>query len=631
MEEMMPMKRIFQALAFVIATSVLVYLLHFYPFVLPLVIHHPRGWFTTMANHYIAIAAKTGGPDPLVLLGSGLALYLLACLTVALRNRDTYGSAHFATRRESRLFAAPTWIWRLIRLLWWMVVALFRLALLVLFGAVRGIGLSQRGPRAVPSRAARAGRMASCPSRFIIGRYRWRLIVLSEQRQEEHVFILGPSGSGKSSLFLIRNLFYERGNRSLFIADLKNELFQVTAGAVARYHQIWRLAPTQPDRSHGYNPLAHVKTTTDAELLARCWVGNTGKSQDPYWDKSAELLIIALIAHLRKVEPNAPFSRVCELITTPSFAKLESLLRTSPSTVTRTKGAVFLAYMKRNERLIGSIMTTIINRFQLFDCEGMPEVTATNEIDFAAMIDDPTALYLSIPLSETKLYQPLLACFTLQMFRAFEQRGVLPRGIGCYFDEFANLGYIPDFEGHISTVRYLHVAFILAVQSVSQLYHVYGEHTAQAIMKSANVHLILPGVGLDEAKYYSESIGDATVRTQTQTTTETEGGTRTSRMRGETGRRLLMPDEIRTLRKGRVLMFPLSSAPMIVKAKPYYKDRKIAHLANLSYPLVHIREEPPIASNASQGRPDTTAQDQQIIVDADQDNDQGNDQFFLQE
>jgi type IV secretion system protein VirD4 len=473
--------------------------------------------------------------------------------------------------------------------------------------------------------------MAVSPSRFIIGRYRWRLIVLSEQRQEEHVLILGPSGSGKSSQFLIRNLLYERGNRSLFIADLKNELFQVTAGAVARSHQIWRLAPTQPDRSHGYNPLAHIKTTTDAELLARCWVGNTGKSQDPYWDNSAELLITALIAHLRKVEPNAPFSRLSELITTPSFAKLESLLRTSPSIVTRAKGAAFLAYMKRNERLIGSIMTTIINRFQLFDCEGMPEVTATNEIDFAAMIDDPTALYLSIPLSETKLYQPLLACFTPQMFRAFEQRGVLPRGIGCYFDEFANLGYIPDFEEHISTVRYLHVAFILAIQSVSQLYHVYGEHTAQAIMKSANVHLILPGVGLDEAKYYSESIGDATVRTQTRTTTETEGGTRTSWMQGETGRRLLMPDEIRTLRKGRVLMFPLSSAPMIVKAKPYYKDRKIARLANLPYHLVHIREEPPVAPNASQGQPSAPAQDQPIIVDADQDNDQGNDQYFLQE
>jgi type IV secretory pathway TraG/TraD family ATPase VirD4 len=616
-----------------LVTSLLAYVLFaIYPFALPLLIHHPRGWLTMLVTDIITKKITTSEVYPYVVLGLGGAIYLLIVLDLKLRPSTLHGSAHFATWRESRLFAVPTWLWRGIRYLFgivlWLIVKLFRLLLFVLFAAVQAIGVVQHGPQTAPSSSVAK---AAPPSRFLIGRYHWRTIALTEKRQEEHVLILGPNGSGKSSLFLIRNLLWERGSRSLFIADLKNELFQATAAAVARSHQVWRFAPTQPDRSHGYNPLAHVKTVTDAELLAKCWVGNTGKSQDPYWDESAELLLTAVIAHLRKVEPNAPFARVCELITTPSFAQLENLLSTSPSTVTRTKGALFLEYMKRNERLVGSIMTTIINRFQLFDCEGMAEVTATNEIDFAAMIDDPTALYLSIPLSETKLYQPLLACFTMQMFRTFEQRGVLPRGIGCYFDEFANLGYIPDFERHISTVRYLHVAIIMAIQSASQLVQVYGEHAAQTIMKNANVHLVLPGVGLDEAKYYSESIGDQTMRTETQTTSEVEGGTRTSWAQGQTHRRLLTPDEIRTLPQGSALLFPLASAPMIVKARPYYKDRKIAHLANLPYHLVHQRQTSPTASNASPRQANTPTPNQPIIVDADQDTHQGNDQFFLQE
>ncbi|HLI05889.1 MAG TPA: type IV secretory system conjugative DNA transfer family protein [Ktedonobacteraceae bacterium] len=609
-----------------LATGLLAYsLFAVYPFVLPLLLQHPRGWLVRLASDILQTKTATSEVYPYVVLGVGGAIYLLMVLDLKLRPSTVYGSAHFANWRESRLFVVPSWMWRglcfLFGIVLWMIAKGLRLLLSVLFAAMHVH--PQAGPSSV--------RNATPPSRFVIGRYHWRTIALSEQRQEEHLLLLGPNGSGKSSLFLIRNLLRERGSRSLFIADLKNELFQVTAGAVARYHQVWRFAPTQPDRSHGYNPLAHVKNVTDAELLARCWVGNTGKSQDPYWDESAELLITAIITHLRKVEPLAPFARVCELITTPSFAQLESLLSTSPSSVTRTKGALFLEYMKRNERLVGSIMTTIINRFQLFDCEGMTEVTATNEIDFEAMIGDPTALYLSIPLSETKLYQPLLACFTLQMFRAFEQRGVLPPGIGCYLDEFGNLGYIPDFERHISTVRYLHVAIIMAVQSRSQLVQIYGEHAAQTIIKNANVHLVLPGVGLDEAKYYSESIGDQTVRTEAQTTSEADGGTRTSWAQGETRRRLLTPDEIRTLQKGKVLLFPLASAPMIVQARPYYKDRKIARLANLPYHLVHQRQAPPVASNASAGQPNAPTQDQPIIVDADQDDKQGNDQFFLNE
>ena len=71
-----------------------------------------------------------------------------------------------------------------------------------------------------------------------------------------------------------------------------------------------------------------------------------------------------------------------------------------------------------NERLIGSVMTTDIGgRFELFDAENVRVVTALNEIDFHQMVDTPTALYLSIPRSEVEFYRPLLACFSMQMFR----------------------------------------------------------------------------------------------------------------------------------------------------------------------------------------------------------------------
>lgn len=180
-------------------------------------------------------------------------------------------------------------------------------------------------------------------------------------------------------------------------------------------------------------------------------------------------------------------------------------------------------------------------------------------------------------------------------------------------------------------MRYLHVALIMAVQSVSQLVQVYGEHAAKIILQNANVHLILPGVGLDETKYYSESIGDQTVQTESQTTMESEGGSRASWARGETRRRLLTPDEIRTLRRGGVLMFPLASAPMIVRAKPYYKNRKFARLANLPYRLVHKRQAPSAALNAPSGQSKAPKQDQPISVDADLDDSHRNDQFFLQE
>jgi type IV secretion system protein VirD4 len=300
------------------------------------------------------------------------------------------------------------------------------------------------------------------------------------------------------------------------------------------------------------------------------------------------------------------------------FEDLKDFLSASPSTPARKKAGAFLDNMKRNERLIGSIMTDIGNRFQVFDSEGVSEVTATNDIDFQVLVDVPTALYLSIPRSETELHQPLLACFTMQLFRSWERRGVLPRGMACYLDEFANLGYIPKFETFISTARYLHVALLLAIQSASQLDDVYGNDAARTIKNNANTHIVFPGVGLEETKYYSERIGETTIRTES--TTQSEEASRQTSTQSEAKRPLMTPDEIRTMPKQTVLVIPSSSAPMQVKTKPYFEDRHLAQLANKPYHLIHVRQAPPPSSHATEGPATAPETAEPIIVDADRAN-----------
>src|SRR5579859_3259716 len=97
-------------------------------------------------------------------------------------------------------------------------------------------------------------------SRLVLGRYRGLSISLSEKQQESNVLLTAPVGSGKSSLVIIPNLLREQGSRSLFIADLKGELYALTAGSMSHSHQIWHFAPTNPETSQGYNPLAHIHT-----------------------------------------------------------------------------------------------------------------------------------------------------------------------------------------------------------------------------------------------------------------------------------------------------------------------------------------------------------------------------------
>ncbi len=518
----------------------------------------------------------TSGPVPWLFFVLAILLFVSFGRGIRHRRKHTYGSAGYATRSEARAFSRSP---QLARRLLHRLTAFASLYLL---------------KRASTAQEVRQG------SLFVVGSYRRRVIALKEKEQEEHTLLTASTGAGKTTLEIVPNLLRETGSRSLFIADLKNELYRITAGTLAKQHDIWWFTPLRSEVSHGYNPLAHVHNAMDANMFADCWVKNTGESDDPFWTNCARYLICSIVLHLRATEPDAPLYRLADFIANKSFEEIRDALTESPSAEARRKAANFLANMAHNERLIGSIMTDIGNRFQLFDSENVRAVTSVNEIDFDAMVNEPTALYLSIPRSEVPIYRPLMACFTMQMFRAWEQRaasspgGTLPRGIACYMDEFANIGHIPGYAHFISTARYLRVSLLMVLQNFSQLDAAYGSDDAETIRANANTHLLLPGAGLRECQYYSERIGNTTVPTWTRSRKPGAWtGLADTWTESEAQRRLLTPEEIRTMPPRSVLLLRSTLPPMLLTATPYYEDRSLARLANLPYESGHVRPKPP--------------------------------------
>jgi type IV secretion system protein VirD4 len=470
-------------------------------------------------------------------------------------------------------------------------------------------------------------RTRSTAALFHVGVYHHRLIALPEKLREEHVLITGPTGSKKSILLIIRNLLYEAqtDTSSLCISDFKGELFDKTAGAMARLHQVWRFAPAEPGDSHAYNPLAYVHDATDANILAACWVKNTGESKvDPFWTKCSRILICAVILHLRATEPYAPFSRLADNLTAKTFESLKDTLRHSPSLEARRKMETYLDSLSRNDKLAGAVFIETASRFELFDSAEVRQATALNEIDFNEMTETPTALYLSIPQGEAEFYSPLLACMTMQMFRAWRKRArqeptrTLPRGITCYFDEFSNLGFIPDFGQFISTVRSIRVSMLMVIQNFSQLDKQYGTEDAETIRENANSHILMPGAGPRECEYYSKRIGDTTVRTWSRTSRGTSWwGSEDSWTEGEARRRLITPEELRTMPERTMLLLRSSLPPILPVGIPYYEDKRVAHLAGISYHVTHLQKQPPASAQnpPKQTKPHQPA----IIVDEDLD------------
>jgi type IV secretion system protein VirD4 len=452
-----------------------------------------------------------------------------------------------------------------------------------------------------------------------LGRDRW----LPQTLQESMILLVATTGSGKTSRWIVPSLLRERGSRSLYIPDPKSELWRLTSGAVARYHHVWRFAPSHSDQSHSYNPLAYVTDRRSARKFADCFLQNTGetKETDSYWTNLARSFIVGVTMHLMTTEPGAPLVRLVDRFTSCSLDELISMLAGSASKDARDCAKTIGTEITKNPRIEGIVMPDLASRWDQLKTVEIARVTARNDIDFAAMVQESIALYVCVSAGDAQEYSFLTACLMMQMFNVFvtiadAHRGQLPRAMMCYLDEFTNQGYIPQMVTYLSTLRSAHVAMLIAVQSYAQIRQKYGETSLEAIRSICNIHITLPGSGQEECEFFTRRIGEMTITPQSASTgyeAMNRHQQRISYSTGETKRELITADEIRRMSRGSALIV-ISHLPAFISQVPaYFEQGDQRRLVTLEPPAIPsallLSEIPPDSSFMKQADQELTGED----------------------
>lgn len=399
------------------------------------------------------------------------------------------------------------------------------------------------------------------------------------------------SGSGKSASYSIPNAYQTLG--SYIFTDPKGELYDKTAGYLKKQgYEIKVLNLVRPQLSDGYNPLMHISSELDVDVIANTIVkgqkSEGGAGSEPYWDDMAEMLLKALIYYLIATRPEAEqnLASCAELVRAANSNGGSNLLTELMNQLPYDHPARtnYKSIEIAPEKTYGSILSSLQSKLGKFDSKEIAELTSTDTIDFEEIAQQKTAVYVISSDTHTA-YDFLLTIFFSQMIQqlydfADKSGGALPVPTFFILDEFANIGKIPDFDKKISTSRSRKISFSVILQNLDQLEAVY-EKSYETIIGNCDTHVFLGSNSQKTVEYFSKALGEKTIERESISVNKDKHNWRQGQSVSDQvmARALMTPDELRRMDNDLCIIFEKGVKPIQEKKFYYFQTPMAKKLA----------------------------------------------------
>jgi type IV secretory pathway TraG/TraD family ATPase VirD4 len=390
------------------------------------------------------------------------------------------------------------------------------------------------------------------------------------------VAIMAPR-SGKTSALAIPAILSAPGPVLLTSNKAAGDAFTATLDARAAVGTVWVLDPQQiahHPREMWWNILADARDLAGAKRLAGHFVAaavDESKGSD-FWSTAASntlgALFLAASSHRR------PVTDVLAWLASPADRTPVDLLGDAGHTAVaaQLQGTVAGAVETRD----GIFETARQYAACLLDPDIAAWVTPSTELpEFrpATFASSTDTLYL-LSKDGGGSASAIIAAAADSVMRAAvavaeRSGGRLDPPALCVLDEAANVCKISDLPDLYSHLGSRGVIPITILQSYRQGQRVWGETGMDALWSAATVKVIGSGIDdIDFADKLSRAIGEHEVRTTSVSHSESGKSTSVS-MRTE---RILAPDEIRALPKGKALLLATGMRIALLDLKPWYKE-----------------------------------------------------------
>ncbi|MGM8299624.1 VirD4-like conjugal transfer protein, CD1115 family [Clostridium perfringens] len=413
-------------------------------------------------------------------------------------------------------------------------------------------------------------------------------------RKNLNVCILGGSGAGKTRFYVKPNLMLT--NTSYIITDPKGDLFRETGKLFKdNGYEIKVINTKNMNESMKYNLFRYINSDDDVLKMVKTLIKNTNEGKnggDPFWEKAETTLLLALFFYLYyeapKEEQNLPM--VMEMVDYAEVKEDDEEFESDLDTLFREleeDNPHHIAVRQYNSYKVGagktlkSILISVKTRLAFLTIPTVANLLSTDEMELELIGDRKTVLYVIIPDTDTT-YNFIVAMLYTQLFDVLIDRadnfhhGALPIPVRGMFDEFANIGQIPEFEKILATIRSRGISANIILQSIAQLKSMYKE-TWESIIDNCDSTVFLGGQ--KTAEYISKKLGKETIDNRTINKTTGRNGNN-SINNSILGRELMTADEVESMPDDDSIVFIRGMRPFYTKKYKIEKDKNYKKLGS---------------------------------------------------
>lgn len=395
--------------------------------------------------------------------------------------------------------------------------------------------------------------------------------------EDGHVFLIGGSGSGKSSCYVIPSLI-SNPSVSIFAVDIKGELsFKAT-----RYSDEHVLIFNPADRSkYGYNALYNLDSNSSTQAILETMqnisyslISLPAAITDPFWKTSARNLLIGLLIFYYREGIVDFVSIIDKILEKPVKEAIEDVMQNASKESVEYRYIVQFSAME--DETLGGIVAEMNNHIVIFaNDQDIRYAFKENSLKLNPhKLEEKYSIYLSIKEEKLSAYYDVMQLIINQTLAELEKRPEDAEPIIMCIDELPRIlsaGKLDRLLDAVRTLRSRKVCLFLITQSTEALMSAFTENEVADLISNCSYIIVLSASSSKTQKSICEWCGKYKARKQTWNGTGSD--TKISVSYEDVD--IVEPSDLMTLKNTgeAIIITPFGYSRL--KKVPWYKDKDL--------------------------------------------------------